>query len=261
MATRKVIVNGSTILDLTDRTAAADKILNGYTAYGSDGSKLTGNIPANTSSDVSIVGRDITVRAGNYASTVSKQVTLGSVGTPTATKGTVSSNSITVTPSVVTSAGYIGTETKTGTAVTVSASELVSGSETKTANGTYDVTNLASLIVNVSGGSGKNIQYYLGREEVARTAYTSTDVSVKVSKAGTYKCAWSMDRNTTSGTNGSRLYQNGTAVGTAHTSWTHNGAECEETLTLAVNDVITVYARSRSTSYYVGVSNLILIEQ
>jgi len=30
----------------------------------------------------------------------------------------------------------------------------VEGSETKTANGTYDVTNLAQLIVNVSGGGG-----------------------------------------------------------------------------------------------------------
>jgi len=30
----------------------------------------------------------------------------------------------------------------------------VEGSETKTANGTYDVTNLAELVVNVSGGGG-----------------------------------------------------------------------------------------------------------
>lgn len=30
----------------------------------------------------------------------------------------------------------------------------VEGSETKTANGTYDVTNLAQLVVNVSGGGG-----------------------------------------------------------------------------------------------------------
>lgn len=216
-------------------------------------------IARKTSSDLTVSGATVTVPSGYYENGGSTSVASGTEGTPTATKGTVSSHSITVTPSVTNSAGYITGSTKTGTAVTVSASELVSGSETKTANGTYDVTNLASLIVNVSGG--KNIQYYLGRDEVARTAYTSTDVSVKVSKAGTYKCAWSMDRNTSSGTNGSRLYKNDTAVGTAHTSWTHNGAECEESLTLAVNDVITVYARSRSTSYYVGVSNLILIEQ
>lgn len=77
----------------------------------------------------------------------------GTAGTPVATKGTVSNHSISVTPSVTNTAGLISGGTKTGTAVTVTASELVSGSETKTANGTYDVTNLASLVVNVSGGS------------------------------------------------------------------------------------------------------------
>ena len=71
----------------------------------------------------------------------------GTAGTPTATKGTVSNHSITVTPSVTNTTGYITGGTKNGTAVTVSASELVSGSETKTANGTYDVTNLASVTV------------------------------------------------------------------------------------------------------------------
>ena len=71
----------------------------------------------------------------------------GTAGTPTASKGTVSNHSVSVTPSVTNTTGYITGSTKTGTAVTVSASELVSGSETKTANGTYDVTNLASLVV------------------------------------------------------------------------------------------------------------------
>lgn len=73
----------------------------------------------------------------------------GTEGTPVATKGAVSSNSVTITPSVTNSAGYIEGGTKTGTAVTVSASELVAGYQIKTANGTYDVTNLASIIVNV----------------------------------------------------------------------------------------------------------------
>lgn len=86
----------------------------------------------------------------NYASA---SVAAGTAGTPSATKGAVSSHSISVTPSVTNSTGWITGSTKTGTAVTVSASELVSGSETKTANGTYDVTNLAELVVNVSGGA------------------------------------------------------------------------------------------------------------
>ena len=73
----------------------------------------------------------------------------GTMGTPTAAKGNVSNHSISVTPSVTNTAGYITGGTVNGTAVSVSASELVSGSETKTANGTYDVTNLAEVVVNV----------------------------------------------------------------------------------------------------------------
>ena len=80
----------------------------------------------------------------------------GTAGTPTATKGTVSNHQVSVTPSVTNSAGYIAGGTKTGTAVTVTAAELVSGSQTVTSNQTVDVTNLASLVVNVSGGGGSS---------------------------------------------------------------------------------------------------------
>lgn len=82
----------------------------------------------------------------------------GTAGTPSATKGSVSNHSISVTPSVTNQTGYITGGTKTGTAVTVSASELVSGSETKTANGTYDVTNLAQVVVDVQGGGSSGMQ-------------------------------------------------------------------------------------------------------
>lgn len=71
----------------------------------------------------------------------------GTAGTPTATKGTVSGNSVSVTPSVTNTTGYITGGTKTGTPVTVSASELVSGTKTISASGTTDVTNYASASV------------------------------------------------------------------------------------------------------------------
>lgn len=78
----------------------------------------------------------------------------GTAGTPTATKGTVSNHSISVTPSVTNSTGYITGSTKTGTAVSVSASELVSGNKEITQNGTgIDVTDYETVSVSVSGGS------------------------------------------------------------------------------------------------------------
>lgn len=106
-------------------------------------------ITQRSSTDLTASGATVTVPAGYYSAQASKAIASCTAGTPTATKGTVSNHSITVTPSVTNTAGYISGGTKTGTEVTVSASELVSGSETKTANGTYDVTNLASLVVDI----------------------------------------------------------------------------------------------------------------
>lgn len=107
-------------------------------------------ITQRSSSDLEVSGRSVLVPAGYYSTQAQETVAAGSQGTPTATKGTVSNHSVSVTPSVTNTTGYITGSTKTGTAVTVSASELVSGSETKTANGTYDVTNLASVVVDVA---------------------------------------------------------------------------------------------------------------
>lgn len=78
----------------------------------------------------------------------------GTEGIPTATKGTVSNHSVSVTPSVTNSAGYIAGGTHSGTAVSVSASELDSGTKSITANGTdIDVVGYAAVDVSVSGGT------------------------------------------------------------------------------------------------------------
>ena len=98
-------------------------------------------------------------------------VDAGTAGTPTATKSTVSNHSVSVTPSVTNTGGWITGSTKTGTAVTVSASELVSGSETKTANGTYNVTNLASLVVAVP-----IVTYYTGSSAPSSALGSNGDI-------------------------------------------------------------------------------------
>lgn len=92
----------------------------------------------------------------NVSEYATATVASGTAGTPKATKGSVSNHSVSVTPSVTNVSGYISGGTKTGTAVTVSASELVSGSQSITSNNTYDVTNLAEVVVNVSGGGASN---------------------------------------------------------------------------------------------------------
>ena len=75
----------------------------------------------------------------------------GTAGTPTATKGTVSNHRVSVTPSVTNTTGYITGGTKTGTAVTVQASELVSGNLALTDNtASTDCTNYATVSVNIS---------------------------------------------------------------------------------------------------------------
>lgn len=137
----------------------------GYVTTGTAGNVTVSG--SNTSQLPTQAGTTITpstseqtaVPAGKFTTGAVKVAAMpsGTEGTPVATKGAVSGHSVTVTPSVTNSAGYISGGTHTGTGVTVSASELVSGSETKTSNGTYDVTNLAELVVNVSGGGGSGL--------------------------------------------------------------------------------------------------------
>lgn len=70
----------------------------------------------------------------------------GTAGTPTATK-TVSGHTATITPSVTNTTGHIDGGTLTGSSVTVTSSELVSGTYNVTSSGTKDVTDYASASI------------------------------------------------------------------------------------------------------------------
>ncbi len=139
-ATKGTVSNHSvTVTPSVTRTA-------GYVTAGSS------NGTAVTVSASELVSGTYTINASgthdvtNYASA---SVAEGSISSLTATKGTVSNHTITVRPSVSTTAGYINGLITNGTAVTVSASELVSGSQTITDNGTVNVTNLANVTVDI----------------------------------------------------------------------------------------------------------------
>ena len=150
-------VSGSTVSPTeSEQTAvAAGKYTLGEVKVGAISSTYVGsNIPQRTGADLVVSGNTVSVPLGYYASSANKSVASGGTGTPVATKGTVSSHSVSVTPSVTNYTGYITGGTKTGTAVSVSASELVSGTKSITSNGSnIDVTNYAAVDVSVSGGA------------------------------------------------------------------------------------------------------------
>ena len=139
-------------LTFTKTISNTPQVTAGYISSGTSGNtevSLSADIPIRTSL-TGLNGVDeyvVTANNGYYPNITSHSIPHGATGTPTATKGTVSNHSISVTPSVTNTTGYITGSTINGTAVTVSASELVSGTYNVTSSGTKDVTNYASASV------------------------------------------------------------------------------------------------------------------
>lgn len=193
-------------------------------------------------------------------------VPAGTAGTPTATKGAVSNHSVSVTPSVTNTTGYITGSTKTGTAVTVSASELVSGNLPITQNGNnIDCANYSTVSVNVASGSSKNAQVVQSTTRTNASTLTAIGAELTVSKTGTYDIYYSCFRTNTSAsyTWATRLYINGTAYGTAeNATWTNNQQNTHlSNISLTAGDKLRVYGReTRGTSYYVCAPTLVIVE-
>ena len=154
-ATGASVSTGTNTLTLSKNVSNTPQVSAGYVSSGTAGNSsvsLTATVTTNPTPTAS--GDTVTIPAGYYSAQTTKSVSSGTAGTPTATKGAVSNHSVSVTPSVTNTTGYITGGTKTGTAVTVSASELVSGTKSISANGTgIDVTNFASVDVAVPSSS------------------------------------------------------------------------------------------------------------
>lgn len=148
MAISKVILNGVTQMDVTQKTVTAGSMLSGTTALKNDGTDITGTIASKTSSDLTASGATVTAPAGYYASAASKSVASGSAKTPATT--------ITANPSIsVNSSGLItATVSKTQNVTpTVSAGYVASGTAgtiTISGSGTNQLTTQAAQTIHPS---------------------------------------------------------------------------------------------------------------
>lgn len=128
-----------------------------------------------------------------------------------------------------------------------------------------DVTQYATVSVNVPSGSSKNTQVVQSTTRTNASALTAIGAELAVSKTGTYDIYYSCFRTNTSSsyTWATRLYINGTAYGTAeNTTWTNNQQNTHlSSISLTDGDKLRVYGRNtRGTSYYICAPMLVIIE-
>lgn len=169
MAISKVILDGDTIMDVTDSTTEANKMLNGIVGYKADGTKATGSIASRGYDDVIVNGRTVTTPAGYYSSAVNKQVATGSA-TPAASIGatgatvTTGTNTLTLSKSVSNtpqvSAGYVSSGTAgnssvslTATVNTRSSSDLTVNGNTVTAPAGYYASSAEKVVATGTAGT------------------------------------------------------------------------------------------------------------
>lgn len=159
-----------------------------------------------------------------------------------------------------------------GEPITGTATQGITPTGTKnisiTENGTTteDVTAYANAQITVNvptpASTSMNVQIAQGVNRIASTSYTAVSgQTITVATTGTYDIYWMGFRSSTGGTNGSQLYINGTAYGTAKTTFSNHGQSIKLTgISLTQGDILTVRAVSRGSNYYMYVGNL-TIEQ
>lgn len=99
MAVSKVILNGETLIDVTQKTVTPSNMLSGITALKNDGTDITGSIAAKSAADLVTSGSQVTVPSGMYVAAATTAIASGSMyvyGVNAAMNpGTISLNSAT----------------------------------------------------------------------------------------------------------------------------------------------------------------------
>ena len=130
----------------------------------------------------------------------------------------------------------------------------VEGSETKTQNGTYDVTNLAQLVVNVSGGGGSGLTLLgtLAVGTISTSSTTDTDTGKSITVKGIYPydlliCECSVDTKTNNRHAASIRLCWLTASSTIATK--NGGTFATATMNIKLSSSGTATSRSNTTPY------------
>ena len=234
MAIAKVILNGVTQMDTTQKTVTAGSMLSGTTALKNDGTDITGSIATRTSSNMSVSGGTVTAQAGYYASDTSKSVS--NMTLPSSASSTSSGTSkATITPS--SSAQYLNIPTGY--------------------NGTAQYYTISA-----TSGSSKNAQVAQSTSRISATSMTAiSNLSISVAETGTYDVYWSAFRSSTSGTWQTQLYIANSAYGSAQSSWSNHIQNVHLTnVSLTKNQTIQVYGIARGSNYYLYGGTLTIIQ-
>lgn len=111
MATNKIVYGNRILIDLTEDTVSADKLLENTTAHDRSGNIITGTIETKSSDDLIVDGATINVPKGYYSTQASKSVSIITQATPSIS---VSSSGL-ITATSTQSAGYVVAGTKSAT--------------------------------------------------------------------------------------------------------------------------------------------------
>lgn len=265
-----LIVSGATV------TAPAGTYASNASATVASGSATTPATTITANPSISVSNTGLITATASATQSVTPTVSAGYVSSGTAGTITVSGSNTsqlttqgaqTIYPSssdqTISSGRYLtGTQTfKAVTTTNLTAANIKNG-VTVTVGDSSDPDRVASVTGTYSGGSGKNVQVYVGPASRTANSYGATDATLTVSKTGTYKITWTAWRGSSSGTMGTNLYINNTA-GTNQQTWTGTYGQVItlNNQSLSQNDTVTVWATSGSNSRTVYVGMLVIEEQ
>lgn len=174
MAINKVIYGGTTLIDITDTTALAEYVLDGYYFYGRDGVKTEGSCTYNAdTSDATAVVSDILSGSSAYVNGNKLTGTMPNRGAVTATISTLS-------PYTIQNGYHDGSGTVSVNATNITAGNIKSGVSILGVTGTYTGEAITTQSKTVTPSSSQQVVTadqgydYLAQVTVSAIPYVET---------------------------------------------------------------------------------------